>query len=263
MKSGEAFERLVAIMARLRAPDGCPWDREQTLDTLRPYLMEEAYEVLDAIASDDPVEHCEELGDLLFQVVFQSQIRAEEGAFSVADVANAISDKLERRHPHVFGDLQGADRETIRQNWAAIKAAEKAAKKGAGPPPSALDGIPRALPALLRAHRIGGKASDVGFDWPDTAGVEAKMAEELAELREAIESGDKGRIEDELGDCLFTLVNWARHLDLEPETALQKANDKFMGRFHGLEDVLRSEGKTVAETTPADLEDAWQRVKRA
>jgi len=261
MRSGEAFERLVKIMARLRAEDGCPWDREQTLDTLRPYLMEEAYEVLDAIASGDVSEHREELGDLLFQVVFQSQIRAEEGAFTVADVADAISDKLERRHPHVFGDLEGADRETIRKNWSAIKAAEKAAKGGDGPPPSALDGIPQALPALLRAHRIGDKASVVGFDWPDVSGVERKLTEELAELREAIEGGVEARIEDELGDCLFSLVNWARHLGIEPETALQKANAKFVGRFHALEETLREAGSTVSETSPEALEAIWQQVK--
>ena len=261
MSTGAAFERLVDIMARLRAPDGCPWDRDQTLDSLRAYLLEETYELLEAMDAGDVDAHRDELGDLLFQVVFQSQIRAEEGAFALADVADTIANKLERRHPHVFGDLRGADRETIRRNWTTIKAAEKAARAEPDAPPSALDGVPAPLPALLRAHRLGAKASAVGFDWPDTAGVEAKLVEELAELQGAIASGDGAAIEEEMGDCLFTLVNWARHLGLEPETALQKANAKFVARFCEVERRVRERGQAVADTAPGVLEEIWTDVK--
>lgn len=263
MSAGAAFDRLVTIMARLRAPDGCPWDREQTLETLRKYVVEETYEVLEAIEQGDPKAHCEELGDLLLQVVFQARIREEEGAFAAADVANAISDKLERRHPHVFGDRSviAEDAATVVQNWAAIKAQEKAA---AGPgPKSALDGVPQAMPALQRAMRIGEKAAVAGFDWRAIGGVLDKLDEEAAELRAALASGDSAAIEGELGDYLYTIVNVCRHLNVDAEAALRQTTRRFEQRFRRLEAEIVAEGHVLKDLPDEELERRWQAAKRA
>src|SRR5512144_2921297 len=217
-RATDALERLLSIMERLRGPDGCPWDREQTLRTLRPYVLEETYEVLEAIDSGDSREHCEELGDLLLQIVFQAQLAREEGTFEFADVAEAISNKLVSRHPHVFGDVQVKDAEGVLKQWAALKREEKKAKGGGR---SVLEGVPRELPALARADRLTEKASRVGFDWADAAGARAKVDEELRELDEAIAGGDLRRVEEEIGDALFALANLSRKLALAPEEALR------------------------------------------
>src|SRR5512139_2962216 len=223
-----SFEDLVAIMDRLRGPDGCPWDREQTLRTLRPYVLEETYEVLEAIDAGDPREHCEELGDLLLQIVFQAQLAKEESKFDFADVAEAISSKLVSRHPHVFGDAKVKDAEGVLRQWAALKREEKKAKGGGR---SVLEGVPREMPALARADRLTEKASRVGFDWPDAAGARAKVTEELSELDEAIASGDRVAVEHELGDALFALANLGRKLGLPPEEALRGSVRRFISRF--------------------------------
>lgn len=259
-RSAEAIRRLVAIMARLRGPDGCPWDREQTLDSLKPYLIEEAYEVLEAMDAGDSAEHCEELGDLLLQIVFHAELARESGRWDFADVAQAISDKLVYRHPHVFGEERARDAEEVERNWARLKAAEKAKKKGrAG---SALDGIPRQAPALLRAERTGEKASRIGFDWPDASGPRAKIDEELRELDEAIAERDAEAIFREVGDVLFSVANLARHLRVPPEDALRAAIARFEGRFHRMEDRLRAEGHPPGEPVELDRLDAlWNEVK--
>lgn len=267
-KSGEAIERLVDIMARLRAEGGCPWDREQDLRTLRPYLIEEAFEVLDEmdrIAQGGPwAPYCEELGDLLFQIVFHAQLARELGAFDLADVANAISDKIVRRHPHVFppeGERKqhvvGA--EQVLQNWAQLKAEERTRKTGrAG---SVLEGVPTGAPALMRAERLTEKASRIGFDWPDLASVRAKLDEELAELDEAARSGDREMIEDELGDVLFSAVNLARFLKTPAEDALRRTIRKFVRRFHQVEEGLREAGVPFGKATLAQMDALWNEAK--
>ena len=257
---GEAFERLVGIMARLRGPDGCPWDQQQTLESLRPYLVEEAYEVLDAIESGRVDDHEEELGDLLLQVVFQAEIRRGEGAFDAADVAAAIADKLVRRHPHVFAGASGGDLEAANRDWEAIKAAEKRAK---AKDPSALSGVPRHLPALSRAQKVGEKASRVGFDWPSVDGALEKVAEEIAELREALAAGSKPEIEHELGDALFSLVNVARFCDVSAEDALRGTVDRFSARFRAVEKSAAADGRPLTEQPLDELEARWQAAKRA
>jgi MazG family protein len=254
----EAIERLVAIMSRLRSPDGCPWDREQTLSSLRPYLLEETYEVLEAIDSGEPREHCEELGDLLLQIVFQAQLASEAGQFSFADVAEAISDKLVSRHPHVFGSAQVKDAEGVLKQWAALKRREKAAKGGGR---SVLEGVPREMPALARAERLTEKASRVGFDWPDAEGARAKLREELAELDAAIESGDRGEIEHEIGDALFALCNVARKLGLPPEEALRGSVRRFIDRFEHVERGLERAGIPHGEATLEQMDDLWEEAK--
>lgn len=260
-RSAEAIRALVEIMARLRAPGGCPWDREQTLQSLRPYLIEEAYEVLDALDEGSSAAHREELGDLLLQIVFQAEIAREEGRWDLADVARGIADKLVYRHPHVFGDATARDAREVEANWARLKAAEKTAKRGA--PVSALDGVPRQAPSLLRAERLGEKASRIGFDWEDAAGPRGKIDEELAELDEAVESGDRGAIEHELGDLLFSVANFARHLGVPPEDALRSAIRRFEGRFHRMEDRLRQAGHPAGERIPSDtLEALWTEAKK-
>src|SRR5512133_2825855 len=208
-RAAQAIEHLLSIMERLRGPDGCPWDREQTLRTLRPYVLEETYEVLEAMDSGDSREHCEELGDLLLQIVFQAQLTKEEGRFDFADVAQAISNKLVSRHPHVFGDADVKDAEDVLRQWAALKREEKKAK---GRGDSVLEGVPKEMPALARADRLTEKASRIGFDWPDASGARAKVAEELEELDEAIAQGDRGAVEHELGDVLFAVANLSRKL---------------------------------------------------
>jgi tetrapyrrole methylase family protein/MazG family protein len=261
-QTGEAVSALVGLMQRLLAPDGCPWDREQTLQTLIPYLVEETYEVVDAVAGGDVDEHREELGDLLLQVVFQAELRHAEGAFGIDDVARGIVDKLIRRHPHVFGDVKAQTSDEALASWARLKAEEKARKPPRATPPSALDGIPRSAPALLRASRAGEKAGAVGFDWPDAAGPRQKVDEELAELDQAITTGDRTRIEHELGDTLFALVNLTRKLGLDAESALRSATDRFAHRFAFIETTLASEGRAVRDAGSEELDRLWEEAKR-
>jgi MazG family protein len=259
-RSADAVKKLLALMARLRGPAGCPWDREQTLKTLRPYVLEETYEVLEAMESGDPREHCEELGDLLLQIVFQARIAEEEGRFDFADVAEAISAKLVRRHPHVFGDAQVKDAEGVMRQWVALKREEKAARGGGH---SVLEGVPRELPALARAERLTEKASRIGFDWPDAAGARAKVEEELGELDEAIRQGDRERVEDELGDVLFAVANLARKLSLPPEEALRNAVARFIARFEHVERELERRGVPHGTATLEEMDRLWEEAKRA
>src|SRR5438552_4099147 len=233
-------------MQRLLAPEGCPWDREQTLETLVPYLVEETYEVVDALAAGDVDGHREELGDLLLQIAFQSELRFAEGKFGIDDVARGIVGKLVSRHPHVFGDVVAKDAEAVLANWAKLKAEEKAKKGKHG----ALDGIPKSAPALLRASRAGEKAGAVGFDWPDASGPRRKIDEELGELDGALAAGDKAQIESELGDVLFATVNLARKLGLDAESALRAATERFGRRFAHLEETLAAHGRAVRDASP-------------
>ncbi|MBJ6765138.1 nucleoside triphosphate pyrophosphohydrolase [Myxococcaceae bacterium JPH2] len=262
---GTELERLVGIMSRLRAEGGCPWDREQDLRSLRPYLIEEAFEVLDEmdrVALGGPWRPlCEELGDLLFQIVFHAQLASELGEFTMADVCQAISDKITSRHPHVFGAEQVEGAEHVLANWAKLKAEERKRKTGrAG---SVLDGVPTAAPALLRAERLTEKASRIGFDWPDLAGVRGKLDEELRELDEAIASGDRDAIEHELGDVLFSLANLARFVKAPAEDALRMASRRFTARVQYIEARLQEEGVPFGEATLAQMERHWQGAKAA
>ena len=258
-QKGEAYVRLVEIMQRLLAPDGCPWDREQTLETLVPYLVEETYEVVDALADGDADDHREELGDLLLQIVFQSELRFAEGKFGIDDVARGIVAKLVRRHPHVFGDVVAKDADAVLANWAKLKAAEKAEKGKHG----ALDGIPASAPALLRATRAGEKAGAVGFDWPDAEGPRAKVDEEIGELDRARAAGDRAEMQRELGDVLFAITNLARKLGLDAEQALRDAIDRFSSRFRHVELALAAEGRAVSDASADEQERLWQAAKRA
>ena len=256
-----SIEKLLEIMSALRDPrDGCPWDVEQTFESIAAYTIEEAYEVADAIARDDPEELRGELGDLLFQVVFHSRIAEENGAFDFADVADAICEKLIRRHPHVFGTAEQRARGQIAGSWERIKAEERAEKAREGAD-SALDGVAVALPALKRASILGKRAAGVGFDWPDVDGVRAKVAEELAELDEAKNTASADKVEEEIGDLLFSIANLARHLDVDAERALEAANRKFIGRFQGVETAVRARGKRVQDLDLDTLEELWQRQK--
>ena len=245
-------------MERLRGPQGCPWDREQTLRTLRPYVLEETYEVLEAIDAGDAREHCAELGDLLLQIVFQAQLRKEEGAFEFADVADAISDKLISRHPHVFGDSDAKDAEAVLKQWAALKREERR-KKGGGE--SVLEGVPKEMPALARADWLTEKASRIGFDWPDAAGARAKLAEELGELDEAIAAADRDAIEHELGDTLFAAANLARKLGVAPEEALRGTLARFVARFTHIERELARRGIGHGEATLEQMDALWDEAK--
>ena len=260
--AGRGFERLVGLMRRLRAEDGCAWDREQTLESLRPFVIEETYEVIDAIDRGDTGALRDELGDFLLEAVFLAQISAERGDFDVADSLRAIGDKLVRRHPHVFGDAAGdgtpPDAEQVKRRWEEIKAEEQQA---AGRPPSALGSIPESLPALLRAYRLGKRAATVGFDWSDPAGVEAKVTEELAELAEARAAGSQADVEEELGDLLFAVANLARHIEVDPESALRAANRKFSERFSAIEFRLQERGIALRDATIEEMEAEWERVK--
>lgn len=264
-QAGQTFPRLVELMRRLLAPDGCPWDREQSFATLRRYVLEEACEVIDAIDGGDRQELRGELGDLMLQVVFQAELARAEGAFGPDDVVAAICEKLVRRHPHVFSDASVENVDEVLQNWERIKAAERAAsRKGGG----VLSGVARSLPALTRAQRVGEKVARVGFDWPDARGSRAKVEEELGELDQALESGDKDKAEAELGDVLFALVNLARHAGVDAEGALRRTIDKFTRRF---EHVERRVGErhggwpaVGAEQLPlAELDGYWEEAKRA
>jgi MazG family protein len=292
--TGERFERAVAIMAKLRAPGGCPWDREQTFDTIKPYTLEETYEVLEAIDNRDWDELTGELGDLLLQILFYSEMAQEQGTFCINDVLDRLSTKLIDRHPHVFGDVEVATASEVVRNWEAIKAEEKNKRLAAGGgktakessnPNSVLAGVSSAMPALLEAHKLSSKAAHVGFDWPNVEGLFDKLREETAELRKELEefpepgprpnlpgvagSGQqlipdklRARLEEEVGDLFFVLVNIARYLFVDPESALKKTNRKFKRRFQWMEEQLRESGRTPDKTSIDELEGLWQQAKQ-
>ena len=255
---GATLPKLVEIMQRLLAPDGCPWDREQTLQTLRTFVIEEAHEVVDAIDGGEPDELCDELGDLLLQIVFQAELARAAGWFGPDDVVAAICDKMVRRHPHVFGDETAETADEVLTAWEQRKARERAAK---GSDKGALDGVPVAMPALLRAVRVGEKAGRVGYDWPDAAGARAKVSEELAELDEAAASGDAARLVLELGDVLFALSSYARKTSIDPEAALRGSLARFTERFGQAERRARDAGRLLSEMTPEELDALWRSVK--
>jgi MazG family protein len=297
--TGERFERAVSIMARLRGPGGCPWDREQTFDSIKPYTLEETYEVLEAIDNRDWDELTGELGDLLLQVLFYAQMAKDQGTFSIDEVLDRLSNKLVDRHPHVFGDVKAATSSDVLRNWEALKAEEKKKKrldgdgdkaaagteKGAGSPESVLAGVSSAMPALMEAYKLSSRAANVGFDWPHVEGLFEKLHEETEELREQLRdfpapgprprgSGVAGagrqqvsedlreRLEDEVGDLFFVLVNIARYLSLDPESALKKTNRKFKRRFQWMEEQLRASERVPREATAEELESLWQRAKQ-
>ncbi len=290
--TGERFERAVQIMARLRAPGGCPWDSEQTFDTIKPYTLEETYEVLEAIDNRDWHELTGELGDLLLQVLFYSEMAQEEGYFSIDDVLNRLSNKLVDRHPHVFGEVKADTPAEVLRNWEALKAEEKKKRLEAGggkkadqveDAQSVLAGVSSKMPALLEAHKLSSRAAHVGFDWPEIEGLFEKLAEETAELREELKAAPitgpsgrgiagsgkprvspelRARMEDEVGDLFFVLVNIARYLSLDPESALKKTNRKFKRRFQWMEERLRADGRGPAQASMEELENLWQQAKR-
>lgn len=256
-KTGTAFEEFVEVIRRLRSPEGgCPWDRAQTPETLKPYVIEEAYEVVDAIEQGEPAAVCEELGDLLLQIVLQAQIYSETNDFTIADVIQAITAKMLERHPHVFGDAIAETPEAVRQHWVRIKQETK------GKPSSALGDVPRSLPALLRAKRLTENAAEVGFDWTRTEEVVEKVKEEWQELEKALASGDPAKITHEFGDLLFALVNLARFLKLNPEEALRQTIDRFVARFQFIEASAKAAGKTLEEMDLLEMESYWQEAKR-
>jgi tetrapyrrole methylase family protein/MazG family protein len=257
MSAGEAFEDLVRITAKLRGPDGCPWDREQTHMSIKPNLIEEAFEVAEAIEDQDDRELCTELGDLLLQIVFHAQMASEEERFTIVDVARTIKEKLVRRHPHVFGDTKVSGAAEALENWSKIKAAERKHKEDR----SALAGVPRSMPALLRAQRLGEKASHVGFDWEDAAGVLAKLREELGELETAIETGQREAAERELGDLLYAATSLARHLDANAEDALNRAADRFSRRFRYMEERAAEQGRDFRAMPLPEKEQLWEEAK--
>jgi MazG family protein len=294
--TGERFERAVSIMARLRGPSGCPWDREQTYDTIKPYTLEEAYEVIEAIDARDWPELTGELGDLLLQVLFYSQMAAEERRFSIDDVLDRLSNKLVDRHPHVFGEVKAETSGEVLRNWQALKAEEKkkrqqdsgesAESKQSGHPESVLHGISSAMPSLMVAYKISSRAAQIGFDWPNIEGLFDKLKEETDELRKNLEEYPepgprplaasstasahgvkvpeelRSRLEDEVGDLLFVLVNIARYLALDPESALRKTNRKFRRRFEYLEDKLREQGRKPSDASLDEMESLWQQSKQ-
>ena len=290
--TGERFERAVSIMARLRGPGGCPWDREQTFDSIKPYTIEETYEVLEAIDNRDWAELPGELGDLLLQVLFYSEMAAEDKRFSIDDVLDHLSNKLVDRHPHVFGDVTAETSAEVLRNWEALKAEEKRKRREAGggkiarehKPESALAGVSAAMPALLEAHKLSSRAAHVGFDWPEVAGLFEKLEEETTELKAELKhipapvqpagrgvagSGKpqvpeelRHRIEEEVGDLFFVLVNIARYLSLDPESALKKTNRKFKRRFQWMEAQLITSGRTPQQASMDELESLWQQAKQ-
>jgi tetrapyrrole methylase family protein / MazG family protein len=270
--AGGWFERLVALQARLRAPKGCPWDIEQTHLTLRTYLIEEAYEVLEALESGDDAKFAEELGDLLLQVVFHAQIASEESRFTAADVVREIHQKMVRRHPHVFGEKSARNAAEVLKNWEQIKAEErraKSAENGAVEPKaekqeaSLLDGIPHALPAVMQGFQLTRRASRIGFDWDNVEGVIEKLHEELGELKRAREGQSAQQVEEEVGDVLFAAVNLARFLKVDPEIALKRTNAKFTSRFREMERVARDSGHALADVPRKEMESLWDRAKAA
>jgi ATP diphosphatase len=258
---------LLAIMASLRTPGtGCPWDLEQSFETIAPYTIEEAYEVADAIQRGDLVDLCDELGDLLLQVVFHARIAEEQRAFDFGDVVQAITAKLIRRHPHVFGDARNLSPDEVKALWNRIKAGERqerAARHGSVAPGSVLDGVALGLPALTRADKLTRKAAAVGFTWAETESVIDKIDEELAEVRQAVASGDRDHAAEEIGDLLFTVANLARHLDVDPEAALRAANEKFERRFRSIERALAAKGRSPRESDLAEMDRLWDEAKMA
>jgi MazG family protein len=265
MTTTAPIQKLIAVMARLRDPDnGCPWDLEQSFETIAPYTIEEAYEVADAIASGDQALLLEELGDLLFQVVYYAQMSREEGGFDFAAIAEAVAEKMIRRHPHVFGTTAVVNSTEQTHAWEAHKAAERSDKSGTGngTPPRTLAGVARALPALIRADKLAKRAARVGFDWPKIADVIAKIEEELGEVREEIaDGGSPERIKDEIGDLLFAVANLARKLDIDPEAALRDTNDKFTRRFAQVEDRLAQRGTTPEHSDLDEMDALWNEAK--
>ncbi|HTV03126.1 MAG TPA: nucleoside triphosphate pyrophosphohydrolase [Luteitalea sp.] len=260
-RAGIAFEKLVEIMARLRGPDGCPWDREQSLRSLARYVLEEAAEVVDAIERGDAVGLREEVGDLIFEGVFLAQVSHDEGGFDVADALDTVCEKLVRRHPHIFAADARLTPDEVKAQWDDIKAQEKADAGRA--PQRLLDGIPLAEPALARARTINSRVAKVGFDWPTIDLVLDKLDEETREVHAAIADGDRDAIEDEIGDLLFVVANLARKLDVDAETALRRANLKFTRRFEGVEAQLANDGLTLDQASLDQMEAAWQATKRA
>jgi tetrapyrrole methylase family protein/MazG family protein len=250
------FNRLIDIMATLRGPDGCPWDKAQNHKSLKPYLLEEAYEVLEAIDSDDPADLAEELGDLLLQIVFHARMASESGAFDIDDVCRKISDKLVERHPHIFADKADLTPSQVLDRWEAIKQKTNGKR-------SMLQGVPKTLPALLKAYRIQEKVRRVGFDWAKPEEVMAKIKEEVAEFEQAFADKDKELLQSELGDLLFSLVNLSRHLGLRAEDALDDTNKKFIARFQYIEKKLAEIGKTPADSTLAEMDELWEEAKKA
>jgi len=263
--AGPWFEKLVGVMARLRAPGGCPWDREQTHATLRTYLIEEAYEVLEALDGADDVKFAEELGDLLLQVVFHAQMADEEGRFTIVDVIREIYEKMIRRHPHVFGEKRAKDAAEVLRNWEIIKKEEKLAKGAVEEEvaESVLDGVPRSLPALLEGYQLTRKAARIGFDWENVGGIFEKLQEETEELRQVLEKRGGKEIEGEVGDILFAAVNLARFLKIDPEIAMKKASGKFSRRFREMERMAREQGTTLAEVPRGRMEELWEKAKKA
>jgi len=253
------FEELVKIMKKLLGPGGCPWDREQTHESLKPYLIEEAYEAIEAINSGSDEHLIEELGDLLLQVVFHAQLAESDGRFDIDDVLRGIIDKLKRRHPHVYGDTVAESSNQVIKNWEEIKRKEKREKKGEG---SVLDGLPEMLPALIKARRIQEKVSRIGFDWDRTEEVMLKIEEELKELKEASRINDREAIEEELGDLLFSVANLARFVSLCPEDALRKTIDKFQKIFRYIEQELPKRGKKLCEASLEDMDKLWEEIKK-
>ena len=261
--AGARLDQLVEIMRILRSPDGCPWDREQTLLSLRSFILEEAYELLEAIDRGDIAGVCEELGDLVFETVFLAQVCTENRHFTIADSLEAVANKLIRRHPHVFGNRDKhrhiTTSEQVKRRWEEIKAAERTA---AGKSPSLLESIPTALPSLLRAYRMGKRAATVGFDWPHFEDVLSKVDEELNELRTALTDEPKDKAEEELGDLLFAIANLARHLHIEPDMALRQANRKFSKRFAALETYFLDRHVLLKDVSTEDMERAWANIKQ-
>ena len=256
---GALLESLLSVVARLRGEGGCPWDREQTHESLKPCMIEEAYEAVEAIDAGVPDKLVEELGDVLFQVVFHCQVASEQGGFTMSDVLRRLCEKMIRRHPHVFGDRVVADAREALTQWERLKREETGPD---GAPRSALDGVPPSLPALLRAQRLQVKAGRVGFDWSAWPPAWAKVREEVAELDEQVARGDAARIREELGDLLFSIVNVARLLDVDAEDTLRQAADKFTRRFKEVEGEMRAEGRAVSDASAEDLDRTWERVKR-
>ncbi len=256
--AGPLFEELVRIMARLRGENGCPWDRQQTHESIKPYFVEETYEVLEAIDEGDAGKLCEELGDVLLQVVFHAEMAEEAGLFGIADVLRAIAEKLIRRHPHVFGDVQADTAQEVLFNWEQIKKTERQHTRGRA---SLLDGVPRDLPALLQAHRLQEKASRAGFDWAEVEPVLRKVEEEYGELKAAIGERQPERMEAELGDLLFSLVNLGRFIAVNPEEALRKTIARFIARFQYIEEELARRGTSLNQTTLREMDALWDEAK--
>lgn len=253
----DEFAALVETVARLRAPDGCPWDREQTHASLKRYVVEETYEVLEAIDSGDPSKIEDELGDLLLQVLLHAEIARESNSFDIADVCARIREKLQRRHPHVFADAQVSGVDDVLHNWEQIKRAEQ----GNEDRTSALDGVPKSLPALMRAAKLSKKAARTGFDWPEVCAIVEKLREETAELEDAIAKGDENEIRGEIGDLLFTIVNIARFQSIDPEEALREMLERFAARFSRIEQVAAEKGRNISDMTLAEMDAIWNEAK--